>query len=209
MSAFEDLIGKKFGLLRVVRRVLWKGKPTIWYCTCDCGNEAVVHAGNLVKGHTKSCGCLQSEITKTRSTTHGLRKHPLYGIWKGIHERCYKEYSNSYKNYGAKGVTVCSQWFDFKTFFNWATTNGWQKKLQIDKDIIPKKLGIPAILYSPEMCSIVTPKTNMRTTSKTKIDPTKAELIRKSKKKTSELVKEFGVCKTTINNIKSGYSWAS
>lgn len=38
--------------------------------------------------------------------------------------------------------------------------NGWKKGLHIDKDIIPKKLGIPAKIYSPEMCSIVTRKEN-------------------------------------------------
>lgn len=30
---------------------------------CDCGNVSVVAGGNLVKGHTKSCGCYQREIT--------------------------------------------------------------------------------------------------------------------------------------------------
>ena len=32
--------------------------------------------------------------------------------------------------------------------------------MELDKDIIPKKLGIPALLYSPKMCSIVTRREN-------------------------------------------------
>ena len=31
----------------------------MWLCRCDCGNEIVVLSGNLLKGNTKSCGCIQ------------------------------------------------------------------------------------------------------------------------------------------------------
>ena len=58
----HNLIGKKFGKLTVVEdtgrtdnfgQILWK-------CKCDCGNETEVRAGNLVKGNTTSCGCINS-----------------------------------------------------------------------------------------------------------------------------------------------------
>lgn len=32
-----------------------------WKCKCDCGKETIVSQTNLQNGHTKSCGCLQTE----------------------------------------------------------------------------------------------------------------------------------------------------
>jgi hypothetical protein len=98
-----------------------------------------------------------SELAIKRNTTHGLSKHPLYNIWRGIKKRCYTRTSSNYPLYGARGVVMCEEWIkDFMYFYNWAIDNGWKKGLQVDKDIIPKKLGIPPLIYSPEMCSIVT-----------------------------------------------------
>ena len=42
-----------------------KGK-ICWDCKCDCGNECIVESGPLGSGHTKSCGCLQKELTSKR-----------------------------------------------------------------------------------------------------------------------------------------------
>lgn len=59
----RDLTGQRFGKLTVLRRVRapQDGKPAgdRWLCRCDCGGEATVLGANLVRGHTKSCGCLK------------------------------------------------------------------------------------------------------------------------------------------------------
>ena len=59
----RDLTGQRFGKLTVLRRAdaLQDGKPAgdRWLCRCDCGGEATVLGANLVRGHTKSCGCLK------------------------------------------------------------------------------------------------------------------------------------------------------
>lgn len=47
---------------------------------------------------------------------HGLKGTPLYEIWKGMRARCNNKNHIGYKNYGAKGITVCSRWNDFKKF---------------------------------------------------------------------------------------------
>lgn len=207
MSGFIDLSNLKFGRLTVIRRVISDTKFIFWYCHCECGNEAIVLGGNLKKGHTKSCGCLQSEFTVSRSSTHGLRKSAIYRTWASILQRCNQPRSHNYKNYGAKGVAVCREWYDFKTFHDWAMANGWKRGMNIDKDIIPKRLGIPALLYSPEMCSVVTVKENIRARNATKLTIEKALEIRNSKEKTSVLMAKHGVGKTTIGNIRRGDSW--
>lgn len=59
----RDLTGQRFGKLTVLRRAdaPQDGKPSgdRWVCRCDCGGEASVLGANLVRGHTKSCGCLK------------------------------------------------------------------------------------------------------------------------------------------------------
>lgn len=60
-------INNKYGKLTVVARAPnYKNGSAQWYCICDCGNldKIKVRASSLRDGHTKSCGCLVSEITK-------------------------------------------------------------------------------------------------------------------------------------------------
>lgn len=132
-------------------------------CKCDCGNIIKIRLTSITSGQSKSCGCLTKE-TNTRvkqRTTHGLHAHPLYDIFSSIKQRCYDQNCPAYPNYGGRGVVICDEWLkDFKLFYNWAITHGWRRGLEIDKDIKAMKLGIPPLLYSPEMCSIVTTEIN-------------------------------------------------
>lgn len=41
---------------------------------------------------------------------HGLSRHPLYHIWKGLMDRCHYPKSISYHNYGKRGITVYEPW---------------------------------------------------------------------------------------------------
>lgn len=62
MSRVKDLSGQYFGKLTVIEMVgLNKHKRALWLCKCDCGNDCVVTSQELVKGDTKSCGCLNKE----------------------------------------------------------------------------------------------------------------------------------------------------
>jgi predicted DNA-binding transcriptional regulator AlpA len=51
------------------------------------------------------------------NTTHGMSKHPAYFTWRNMHNRCYKEWETAYKNYGARGITVCERWATFEAFW--------------------------------------------------------------------------------------------
>lgn len=63
-----DITGQKFGRLTVLSRSTNnKEGRAMWRCLCDCGNETIVLGKNLRNGHTKSCGCLDKEITSKRS----------------------------------------------------------------------------------------------------------------------------------------------
>lgn len=158
-----NLIGITYNQLTVVS-FFGKDKKnnSLWNCVCTCGNykEAVL-AVNLKNGQAKSCGCLVKEQVSKLSRTHGLSGHPLYKIWEGVKSRCHNPNATYSKYYGKKGVYMCEEWRNNPiAFIEWGEKNGWKKGLQIDKDIIPKKLGIEANIYSPETCCFVTPKVN-------------------------------------------------
>lgn len=134
---------------------------------CECGAEKECNYYLFKQGRINSCGCLRNELAAKRMTNkkvHGLSDHPLNGTWRAIISRCYNKNDISYCRYGAKGVVVCDEWRnDFMAFYKWAIENGWQKGLQIDKDI--KGDGK---LYSPGTCIFVTRQQNCwhRTTSR-------------------------------------------
>ena len=61
MSKANDLTGRTFGLLKVLRRVenVKPGRP-MWLCECRCGKSVVKSSTSLTKQNgVKSCGCLR------------------------------------------------------------------------------------------------------------------------------------------------------
>lgn len=67
-------------------------------------------------------------------STHRLSSHPLYKTWNRIKNRCYCKTSYDYKDYGAKGISMCDEWKDdFLKFFYWSIHNGWKKGLSIER----------------------------------------------------------------------------
>lgn len=74
MSKLLNLKGKTFGGLTVLERaddyIYPDGRKRVqWLCECDCElkTRLIVKANDLRSGHTKSCGCLQKEITADRN----------------------------------------------------------------------------------------------------------------------------------------------
>lgn len=53
----QDLIGERFGNLVVLDR----NKQSL-LCKCDCGTIRMFDRGNVVRGRTKSCGCIQGKV---------------------------------------------------------------------------------------------------------------------------------------------------
>lgn len=60
---FKNLKGERFGRLIAIDYVgKNKSKNSMWVCKCDCGNitKPIINS-SLIKGRTKSCGCLEKE----------------------------------------------------------------------------------------------------------------------------------------------------
>src|SRR6266567_2415910 len=62
MAKFNDLTGKVFGRLTVLRRGPTKNTKIFWVCKCLCGNEHIVSGFHLVQKKTTSCGCYRVEV---------------------------------------------------------------------------------------------------------------------------------------------------
>lgn len=64
-----DLVGQKFGRLKVLRRESNAGKSFARFAVvCECGTELIVEGRSLRSGNTKSCGCYGREVrAKARS----------------------------------------------------------------------------------------------------------------------------------------------
>lgn len=110
----QDLTGKTFGRLTVIRLEEWRKKLPYWRCRCSCGTETVVYRGHLARGHTTSCGCLHREVC----TKHGKCEIPEYKIWEAIKQRCCNPNSQVWKYYGGRGIRLNKEWAEsFAAFF--------------------------------------------------------------------------------------------
>jgi hypothetical protein len=198
-----QLVGQRFGKLLVIEQLPNHNKNTVFKCICDCGNEKIIKGLWLTFGQNKSCGCSQYKVKTVPN-----RDHPLYHVWKGMKARCRDKKHASYKNYGARGVKVCLEWAnDFLAFYNWAIANGWEKGLQIDKEIKSAQMKLPPLLYCPETCCFVSQKQNGRNNRNCKLDEQKVKEILQSPLTHKELAFKYSVSKSTIQKVKLKVSW--
>lgn len=129
-----DISGQKFGRLTVIKPDGRYNSGNIkWLCLCDCGNYTHTSTAALKKGQSKSCGCYVSERMIKMNTKHGGFGTRLYEIWRQMHRRCYGENTKAYKDYGARGITICDEWKEFEAFKEWALKNGYSEHLTIDR----------------------------------------------------------------------------
>jgi len=135
MTKKIDLTGQRFGKLIALNETeKRKSKNVVWLCKCDCGNLKEVGRDNLIRGHTRSCGCLYQTINQTHRDTRNGRAVRLYRIWRNMIQRCNNPNAHNYKWYGAQGVRVCLTWKkSYQIFKDWALSHGYMNGLTIDR----------------------------------------------------------------------------
>ena len=130
----EDLIGKKFGKLKVIKfDHTNEYYRSYWLCECECGNEKIIARQSLISNRTHSCGC---EIKKN-PITHNMSYTRIYNIFKCMKKRCYNPNNTFYYNYGGRGIKICKEWLNkengFINFYDWAIKNEYSDDLTIDR----------------------------------------------------------------------------
>lgn len=125
----EVSIGDRFGrwtvLSEVAPRVLPSGQTQrTMGVRCDCGEVRAVPLLRMVRGESKSCGCLRAELVGTASVTHGKTRGggptSLYVRWCSLKSRTLNQNNAKYSTYGGRGITVYAPWIkDFSAFESW------------------------------------------------------------------------------------------
>lgn len=126
--------GDKFGRWEIIREdCRGRYNERRFLCKCSCGNKRIIDLSSLNAGKTQSCGCLRKEVSRDKSTTHGLSKTRIYRIWHMMLHRCHNKDDGRYNSYGGRGIKVCDDWNDFTNFYNWSLANGYESHLTIDR----------------------------------------------------------------------------
>ena len=129
------LIGKKFNRLTIdeiyglKRREDGRCLPRYCKCTCECGIIKTYALYAVKSGSTKSCGCKKieaciiqmnkiHELYPSAKKSHGMSETKVYAAWLSIKKRCKNKTYHGYKNYGGRGIHVCSEWDNsFESFY--------------------------------------------------------------------------------------------
>ena len=111
-------VGMKFGRWTVINPDVGRSKngSRIVECKCECGNHGTVIAAKLKNGHSTSCGCFSADNQRDLHTLHNMAKTPTYNSWMHMRMRCENPRNHKYKDYGARGITVCDRWLSFENF---------------------------------------------------------------------------------------------
>ena len=109
MAQKKDLIGKKIGLLTVVKELETKiysnGRKNYQYeCLCDCGNIVKRNYQSLNRKNIKqsNCGCISGNSINKEN--HGLSRTRTHNTWTGMKQRCLDKNHSTYTNYGQRGI---------------------------------------------------------------------------------------------------------
>lgn len=191
------MIGKKFGRLTVLEFESVVEGRAHYLCRCDCGNSGVVNGTLLTSGAVKSCGCLSLDS----KTTHGLSNHKLYDVWVSMIQRCCNPNNERFHRYGGRGITVCDDWkSDFLSFYNWATTHGYQDGLTIERQ--NNDLG-----YSPNNCTWVTNQIQARNRVNVILTESDVVNIKLDNRSAPVIASDYGISTDHVYRIKSGRYW--
>ena len=124
--------GYKSGKWTVIEKD--NSKKNYFICKCECGTIRSVTYSTLIGRPNASCGCDKKERISKANKTHLESKTRLYNIWQHIKKRCYNKKSNSYHDYGERGIIVCNEWLDsFENFKDWAINNDYEENLTIER----------------------------------------------------------------------------
>jgi len=111
----------QYGHMEAMSSIRWRMVGLVYELfICICGKEFTAFLNNIIRGHTKSCGCIKAKWAKENRATHGLLRGghtPEFETWSHLRSRCYNPKNKKYPDYGGRGISVCDRWrFSFENF---------------------------------------------------------------------------------------------
>ncbi len=116
---FPDITNQIFGKLTAIsfHSKANNSKAPLWLFACSCGNQCIKSQSVIKQRRQQSCGC--PIIIAKRHSTHGMSNTKEFKVWCSIKERCFSPKVKAYKDYGARGITICDRWQEaFLNFYN-------------------------------------------------------------------------------------------
>jgi hypothetical protein len=180
-------------------------KPAKWSAMCECGSVKIVHASNLCAGRHQSCGCKRNENNTMRAThgatTGGIRT-PEYQVWRNMRQRCYNPSNPGWKNYGARGITVCPRWDAYEAFI---ADMGPRPSPKHSLDRIDNDKE-----YTSSNCRWATRTMQNRNRRSSVLNPDLVSSIRemnRNGRRPRQIGRALNLNEATVSNVVSGKSW--
>jgi hypothetical protein len=84
-----------------------QGRTWCAECQCICGTKRDVPQYRLLRGKSKSCGCIRKDLAVQRNTTHGKTKTKLFRTWTSILYRISHD-----PHYTERNIDIYPPWKD-------------------------------------------------------------------------------------------------
>ena len=156
----KDFTGQRIGMFTVTSLAYIKDNRSYWNLICDCGTNKILKIKKVNEKKDISCGCVGR--TKMGPKTHGMSDHPVHAVWSSMLDRCRLPTHQAWRNYGARGITVCESWQEsFENFWS-DMGNDYEYGLSLDRKDVNGN-------YNKENCRWITMKEQGRNKRNNKV----------------------------------------